>query len=135
MSLSYTQSLSNIIDTYRMIVLKSGYQQLFRYICCRKYHFCHLFTYVGQKSGYQQQFRYICWKKYHFCHLFTYVGQKSGYQQLFRYICCRKYHFCHLYTYVGQKSGQTSFLLKRNGPNDLNKMIGKVCGCKMGKGE
>ncbi len=30
---------------------------------------------------------------------------------------------------------KTSFLLKRNGPNDLNKMISKVCGCKMGRGE
>ncbi len=30
---------------------------------------------------------------------------------------------------------KTSFLLKRNGPNDLNKMISKVCGCKMGQGE
>ncbi len=30
---------------------------------------------------------------------------------------------------------QTSFLLKRNRPNDLNKMISKVCGCKMGQGE
>ncbi len=29
----------------------------------------------------------------------------------------------------------TSFLLKRNVPNDLNKMISKVCGSKMGNGE
>ncbi len=28
-----------------------------------------------------------------------------------------------------------SFLLKRNGPNDLNKMISKVYVCKMGQGE
>ncbi len=34
-----------------------------------------------------------------------------------------------------KKSFQTSFLLKRNGPNDLNKMISKVYGCKMGQGE
>ncbi len=32
-------------------------------------------------------------------------------------------------------SVKTSFLLKRNGPNDLNKMISKVYGCKMGQGE
>ncbi len=30
---------------------------------------------------------------------------------------------------------KTSFLLKRNGPNDLNKMISKVYACKMGQGE
>ncbi len=30
---------------------------------------------------------------------------------------------------------KTSFLLKRNGPTDLNKMISKVYGCKMGQGE
>ncbi len=30
---------------------------------------------------------------------------------------------------------ETSFLLKRNVPNDPNKMISKVCGCKMGQGE
>ncbi len=30
---------------------------------------------------------------------------------------------------------KTSFLLKKNGPNDLNKMISKVYGCEMGQGE
>ncbi len=30
---------------------------------------------------------------------------------------------------------ETSFLLKRNGPNDQNKMISKSYGCKMGQGE
>ncbi len=29
----------------------------------------------------------------------------------------------------------TSFLLKRNGPNDPNKMISKFYGCKIGQGE
>ncbi len=33
------------------------------------------------------------------------------------------------------ESDETSFLLKRNVPNDLNKMISKVYGCKMGQGE
>ncbi len=30
---------------------------------------------------------------------------------------------------------KTSFLLKSNGPNDLNKMIRKFYGCKIGQGE
>ncbi len=30
------------------------------------------------------------------------------------------------------KKKKTSFLLKRNRPKDQNKMISKVCGCKMG---
>ncbi len=40
-----------------------------------------------------------------------------------------------LWTSVHCITIETSFLLKRNGPNDLNKMISKVCGCKMGQGE
>ncbi len=45
------------------------------------------------------------------------------------------YIFTYGLLYNGVREKLDKFLLKSNGSNDLNKMISKVYGCKMGQGE